>query len=63
MYDVFFEEEASQPYGYKEHLEIINLIRQKDQDNLKIALGKHFDNAIKSLNIRLDYRDLERIFE
>ncbi|MET3697759.1 DNA-binding GntR family transcriptional regulator [Bacillus oleivorans] len=63
LFDVFFEEHSPQPYGYKEHLEIIDLIRQKNLKKLKSALSKHFDNAIKSLNIRSDYSDLDRIFE
>ena len=63
LFDVFFEEQSPQPYGYKEHLEIINLIRQKDRKKLKNALAKHFDNAIKSLNIKSDYSDLDKIFE
>ncbi|HWO78673.1 MAG TPA: GntR family transcriptional regulator [Bacillus sp. (in: firmicutes)] len=63
LFDVFFEEQSPQPYGYKEHLEIIDLIRQNDRKKVKNALAKHFDNAIKSLNIKSDYSDLDRIFE
>lgn len=63
LFDVFFEESSLEPYGYKEHLEIIQLIKQKKFKELKNCLTKHFDNAVDSLDVQSDYSDLEGIFD
>ncbi|MEC5423831.1 GntR family transcriptional regulator [Virgibacillus sp. C22-A2] len=63
LFDVFFEDSSSQPYGHKEHLEIIQLMKQKKHKEVKICLAKHFDNAISSLDVQSDYSDLEGIFD
>lgn len=63
LFDIFFEENSPQPYGYKEHLEMIELMRQKDREGLREILDKHFDNAIKSLDVRAEYEELNNIFK
>lgn len=63
LFDIFFEDNSPQPYGYKEHLEIIELMRQKDRGALRESLAKHFDNAIESLDVRAEYEELDEIFK
>lgn len=62
LFDVFFEDKPSQPYGYKEHIEIIQLIKQKKRTELKACLTKHFDNATNSLDMHTEYGDIDHIF-
>lgn len=62
LFDVFFEENSIQPYGYKEHMHIIELMKVKDEDGLRDVLGKHFENAFGSLNVREEYEELDEIF-
>lgn len=64
LFDIVFEEDPSaEPYGYKEHLEIVQLLKQKKRKELKVCLENHFDNAIDSLNIHQEYKDLKEIFK
>lgn len=63
LFDVYFEDSSSQPYGFKEHFEIIELFQQKDLDQLKTCLTDHFDHAINNLNIPKEYKNLASIFE
>src|SRR5690625_5041604 len=42
LFDVFFEETSPQPYGYKEHKEIIEVLKSKDITLLKKCLSNHF---------------------
>ncbi|GIN22222.1 MAG TPA: GntR family transcriptional regulator [Bacillus bacterium] len=63
LFDIFFEENSPQPYGYKEHLEIVELMREKNVEALKKTLERHFDNAIKSLDVQTDYEELDEIFK
>ncbi|RST74102.1 GntR family transcriptional regulator [Siminovitchia acidinfaciens] len=63
LFDIFFEENSPQPYGYKEHLEIIEILRKKDRKALRESLTKHFDHAITSLDVRTDYEELGEIFK
>ncbi|PAV30841.1 GntR family transcriptional regulator [Virgibacillus profundi] len=62
LFDVFFEVNAPQAYGYKEHLEIIQLLKQKKNKDVENYLSKHFNNAIKSLDVQTEYKDLDSIF-
>lgn len=62
LFDVFFEENSPQPYGYKEHREIIQLLKQKKNKEVESYLSRHFDNAINSLDIHTEYKNLEDIF-
>ncbi|ASN07295.1 GntR family transcriptional regulator [Virgibacillus necropolis] len=63
LFDVYFEDSSQQPYGYKEHLEIIDLFKQKNLSQLKNCLRNHFDHAIDNLNIHNEYKKLDSIFE
>ncbi len=63
LFDIFFEDRSPKPYGYKEHSEIIQLFKQKNRSELKLCLTKHFDNAINSLNVHNEYKDLDGIFD
>lgn len=63
LFDIFFDETSPQPYGYKEHLEIVRLLKEKDIKELKKALTKHFENAITSLNVESGFKELDTIFD
>ncbi len=63
LFDMFFEENSPQPYGYKEHLEIVELMREKNIEALRETLERHFNNAIKSLDVQTDYEELDEIFK
>ncbi len=62
LFDIFFEENSPQPYGYKEHQQIIQLLKQKKNKEVESYLSSHFDHAMNSLDIRTEYKDLEDIF-
>lgn len=62
LFDIFFEDSSAEPYGYKEHLDIVHLLKQKKRDELKLCLANHYDNAINSLDIDKGYKDLSGIF-
>lgn len=63
LFDVYFEESSKQPYGFKEHFEIIELFEQKNLNQLIDCLSNHFDHAINSLNIDNEYKKLDSIFD
>lgn len=63
LFDVFFEKTSSKPYGYIEHMEIIQLLKQKKRTELEKCLTKHFDNAVDSLDVQTEYQDLGHIFK
>lgn len=63
LFDIYFEDSSKQPYGYKEHFEIIELFKQKNLTHLKDCLINHFDHAINNLNIHNEYMKLGSIFE
>lgn len=62
LFDSFFGDESLEPYGYKEHLKIIELVDQRDIENLRDYLKDHFNNAIKSLDTEKGYKNLNNIF-
>ncbi|MFA1822610.1 GntR family transcriptional regulator [Virgibacillus oceani] len=63
LFDTFFDENSPQPYGYREHMEIVQLLRQKDIIKIREGIIKHYDNAINSLDIHEEYKELDRIFD
>ncbi|MFD1037283.1 GntR family transcriptional regulator [Virgibacillus byunsanensis] len=63
LFDIFLEESSPQPYGYKEHLEIIELLKQKDLTQLRECFHNHFDHAVNSLDVRKEYRGLDGLFK
>ncbi|KAB7705599.1 FCD domain-containing protein [Bacillus aerolatus] len=63
LYDEFFDNPEQQPYSPDEHTYILNLMEQKNEVELKIALENHFKRAFKSLDIRYnEYKEVDEIF-
>ncbi|HLR14222.1 MAG TPA: GntR family transcriptional regulator [Bacillota bacterium] len=63
LFDRFLEETASQPYGYKEHQDIIQLLKEENEKPLIETIQNHFNNAIENLKIQREYTNLENIFK
>ncbi|MDR6998502.1 GntR family transcriptional regulator [Neobacillus niacini] len=63
LFDEFFSNPGLEPYSPNEHSYILELIQNKDEAYLKIALENHFKHSITSIDIRYSgYKDLDEIF-
>ncbi|TDK58723.1 GntR family transcriptional regulator [Bacillus salipaludis] len=63
LFDEFFSNPGQEPYSPDEHRYILELIQNKDEANLKMALENHFKHSITSIDIRYNgYKDLDEIF-
>lgn len=62
LFDRFLEGATSTPYGYKEHQEIIDVLKEENKEKLELAIQEHFNNAIESLKIQKEYKSLEDLF-
>lgn len=63
LFDRFLDEETFTPYGYKEHEEIMNVLKEGNKEELILSVEKHFDNAISSLRIKNEYTTLDDLFK
>ncbi|MED3564451.1 GntR family transcriptional regulator, partial [Bacillus xiapuensis] len=63
LFDEFFSNPGQEPYSPDEHRYLLQLIQNKDETGLKIALENHFKHSINSIDIRFNgYKDLDEIF-
>ncbi|MEK4029082.1 MULTISPECIES: GntR family transcriptional regulator [Bacillaceae] len=63
LYDEFFDNPEQEPYSPEEHMYILKLMEQQNEDELKIALENHYKRALKSLSIHYtEYKELDEIF-
>ncbi|MED1467672.1 GntR family transcriptional regulator [Bacillus salipaludis] len=63
LFDEFFSNTGQEPYSPDEHRYILELIQNKDEANLKMALENHFKHSITSIDFRYNgYKDLDEIF-
>lgn len=63
LFDEFYSNPGQKPFSPDEHRNILELIQNKDEANLKIALENHFKHSITSIDFRYNgYKDLDEIF-
>lgn len=62
LFDEYFDNPEQEPYSPDEHSQIVELMKNKNKMELKIALENHFQHSIKSLTINSGYKDLDEIF-
>ncbi|MGG1398552.1 GntR family transcriptional regulator [Bacillus salipaludis] len=63
LFDEFYSNPGQKPFSPDEHSYILELIQNKDEANLKMAIENHFKHSITSIDFRYNgYKDLDKIF-